>query len=159
MGPALAEEDESTGDKYRLLLERARFADQHGFAAVWTPERHFHAFGGVYPNPAVVGAALATITDHIQIRAGSVVLPLKHPIRVAEEWSVVDNLSRGRVGISVASGWHANDFVLAPENYPDRRERMFSQLETLQKLWRGEPVSFRGGAGNEVAVTIHPLPV
>ena len=39
-------------DRYRLLLEGAKFADEHGFAAVWTPERHFHAFGGLYPNPA-----------------------------------------------------------------------------------------------------------
>ena len=81
-------------DRYRLLLEGARFADRHGFAAVWTPERHFHAFGGLYPNPAVTGAALAAITERIGIRAGSVVLPLHNPIRVAEEWSVVDNLSR-----------------------------------------------------------------
>ena len=44
--------EETTGDagKYRLLLEGAKFADLRGFAAVWTPERHFHAFGGIYPN-------------------------------------------------------------------------------------------------------------
>ena len=49
-----ASDDAATGsDKYRLLLDGARFADAHGFAAVWTPERHFHAFGGLYPNPAV----------------------------------------------------------------------------------------------------------
>src|SRR5947207_4715432 len=41
--------------KYRLLLEGARFADERGFAAVWTPERHFHAFGALYPNPSVAG--------------------------------------------------------------------------------------------------------
>src|SRR5205085_12069545 len=42
-------------DKYRLLLEGAKFADEAGFAAVWTPERHFHQFGGLYPNPSVTG--------------------------------------------------------------------------------------------------------
>src|SRR5215469_14499562 len=108
------------GEGYDLLLESARFADAHGFTAVWTPERHFHPFGGLYPNPAVTGAAVAAITEHIEIRAGSVVLPLHHPVRVAEEWSVVDNLSRGRASISFATGWQANDFVLAPENYPRR---------------------------------------
>ena len=44
-------------NKYRLLLESAKFADQNGFSAVWIPERHFHAFGGLYPNPSVVNAA------------------------------------------------------------------------------------------------------
>ena len=108
-----ADAADATG-AYRLLVEGAKFADRNGFDAVWTPERHFHEFGGLYPSPAVTSAALATVTERIQIRAGSVVLPLHDPIRVAEEWAVVDNLSGGRVGLSFASGWHANDFALAP---------------------------------------------
>lgn len=145
-------------DKYRLLMESAKFADQHGFSAVWTPERHFHAFGGLYPNPSVISAALAAVTERVAIRAGSVVLPLHNPLRVAEEWSVVDNLSRGRVGLSFASGWHANDFVLAPEQYATRRETMAQNIEVVRKLWRGEAVSCRNGVGNEVEVKIFPLP-
>ena len=101
-------EDASTG-KYRLLLEGARFADANGFCAVWTPERHFHAFGGLYPNPAVTAAAVAVVTERVGIRAGSVVLPLHHPVEVAEAWSVVDNLSDGRVGVAFASGWQPNE--------------------------------------------------
>src|SRR5437667_11324855 len=88
-----SDEGQDVGNRYRLLLEGAKFADQHGFDAVWTPERHFHAFGGLYPNPSVTSAAVAAVTGRIKIRAGSVVLPLQNPIRVAEEWSVVDNLS------------------------------------------------------------------
>ncbi|RKH54683.1 MupA/Atu3671 family FMN-dependent luciferase-like monooxygenase, partial [Corallococcus llansteffanensis] len=147
------------GDRYRLLLEGAKYADAHGFAAVWTPERHFHAFGGLYPSPAVASAAIAAVTKHIAIRAGSVVLPLHHPVRVAEEWALVDNLSGGRVGISVASGWHANDFVFAPEQYEQRRERMLEGVDTLRRLWAGESVRFPGGAGAQVDVTLRPRPV
>jgi natural product biosynthesis luciferase-like monooxygenase protein len=154
-----ASDDEEVQDKYKLLIEGAKFADRHGFSAIWTPERHFHAFGGLYPNPSVTAAAIATITERIQIRAGSVVLPLHNPIRVAEEWSVVDNLSKGRVGLSFASGWHANDFVFAPENYPNRRQVMAKHIEIVRKLWRGESIPFIGGAGNEVQVKILPRPV
>ena len=68
--------------KYRLLFESARYADTHGFSALWLPERHFHEFGGLSPNPSVLCAALSRITQHIHLRAGSVVLPLHHPIRV-----------------------------------------------------------------------------
>ncbi|MGE0350268.1 LLM class flavin-dependent oxidoreductase, partial [Hydrogenophaga sp.] len=58
--------DDGAGPKkYELLLEGAKFADQHGFCAVWTPERHFHAFGGPYPNPSVTGAAVAAVTQSI----------------------------------------------------------------------------------------------
>ncbi|MCY7283312.1 MAG: amino acid adenylation domain-containing protein [Cyanobacteria bacterium CAN_BIN43] len=145
--------------KYDLLFAGAKFADRHGFTAIWIPERHFHSFGGFSPNPSVLGAGLARETDKIQIRAGSVVLPLHHPIRVAEEWSVVDNLSQGRVGIAFASGWHPNDFVFAPESYGHHRELMFQGIETVQKLWRGESISVRGGAGNQIDVQTFPLPM
>lgn len=148
----------SENDRYRLLLEGAQFADQHDFSAIWTPERHFHAFGGIYPNPAVIGAALAVLTKHVQIRAGSVVLPLQNPLRVAEEWAVVDNLSRGRVGVSFASGWHANDFVLMPENYADRRAIMERDIDSVRKLWRGEAITCKDGAGSEVTVKTRPSP-
>jgi natural product biosynthesis luciferase-like monooxygenase protein len=150
---------DSDTDRYRLLTDGARFADQHGFKAIWTPERHFHAFGDLYPNPAITSAALSTITERLEIRAGSVVSPLHHPVRVAEEWAMVDNLSKGRVGVSFASGWHAADFIFAPENYPNRRQLMLEQIEQVRKLWRGEKVKFMGGAGQEVEVGILPRPV
>ena len=146
-------------DKYRLLLEGAKFADEHGFSAVWTPERHFHAFGGLYPNPSVTSAAIAALTRQIQIRAGSVVLPLHDPIRVAEEWALVDNLSNGRVGVSFASGWQPNDFALAPGNYEDRKALLYRSIETVRKLWKGEPVEFPGPSGEPVAVKTLPRPI
>lgn len=146
-------------DKYRLLLEGAKFADEHGFSAVWTPERHFHAFGGLFPNPAVTGAALAAITRRTRIRSGSCVLPLHNPIRVAEEWSVVDNLSGGRVDLSLAAGWQPNDFVLKPENYATRKESMFRDIETLQRLWRGEAVPFPNPHGEPVPIRTLPRPI
>lgn len=145
--------------RYRLLLDSARFADAHGFGAIWIPERHFHKFGGLYPNPAVLGAALAVGTERVRIRAGSVVLPLHHPVRVAEDWAVVDNLSGGRVDIAFATGWNADDFVLACDNFGDRVEITRTGIETVQRLWQGESVSLRNGAGAQRAVRIFPAPV
>jgi natural product biosynthesis luciferase-like monooxygenase protein len=149
----------NSDDKYRLLLESAKFADRHGFSAVWTPERHFQAFGGLYPNPSVLSAALAMITERTQIRAGSVALPLHHPVRVAEEWSVVDNLSRGRVGVSFASGWHPDDFLFAPGIYDERKEVMYRHIETIRKLWAGESVTFQSVNDSAVGVSILPKPI
>jgi natural product biosynthesis luciferase-like monooxygenase protein len=154
-----ADEAEDVNDKYRLLMEGARYADENGFAAVWTPERHFHAFGGLYPNPSVTSAAIAAITQRVKIRAGSVVLPLHHPVRVAEEWSVVDNISKGRVGISFASGWQPRDFLLRPENFADAKNIMLRDLETVRKLWRGEEVVYTDAQGNDAPVKILPRPI
>lgn len=153
-----ASSDQETA-RYRLVTEGARFADQNGFTAIWTPERHFHQFGGLYPNPAVLSAALATITHRVALRAGSVVLPLHDPIRVAEEWSLVDNLSGGRVGIAFASGWHADDFVFFPERYPDRKAQMMAALKVVHELWQGGTTEVTGGSGTKVTIRIHPAPV
>lgn len=144
---------------YELLLESARFADDNGFSAIWTPERHFHSFGGLYPNPAVTGAAIAAVTERVGIRAGSVVAPLHHPVRIAEEWSVVDNLSRGRVGVSFASGWHSVDFVLRPQSYRGRKAAMAEAVETVRRLWRGEELEFPDGLGVNQSVRIFPAPI
>jgi len=148
-----------SADKYHLVLESAKFADQNGFSSVWTPERHFQDFGGLYPNPSVLSAALAMITERVQIRAGSIALPLHHPVRVAEEWSVVDNLSNGRVAISFASGWHPDDFIFAPTVYEDRKEVMFHHIELIQRLWGGETFMMPGVDGREVSVRLLPKPL
>jgi natural product biosynthesis luciferase-like monooxygenase protein len=144
--------------KYRLLIEGAKFADTHDFTAVWVPERHFHPFGGLYPNPSVLASALAMVTERIRLRAGSVVLPMHHPVRVAEEWAVVDNLSGGRVDLSLAAGWNPNDFVLAPDNYEQRYDLLFSGMDTIRQLWGGGTVMLPGGKGQEVPIRVYPQP-
>lgn len=154
-----ADSAERQDSKYQMLLECAKFADEHPFAAVWTPERHFQRFGGLYASPSVIGAALAAITKRISIRAGSVVLPLQNPLRVAEEWAMVDNLSNGRVAIAAASGWHVNDFVLSPGTYHNRYDDMYEKIALIQRLWRGEKVLLTNGAGIQTEVGILPAPI
>lgn len=146
-------------EKYDLVLDCAHVADQEGFAAVWTPERHFNRFGGLYPNPAVLGAAIAAQTTHVGIRAGSVVLPLHHPVRVAEEWAVVDNISNGRVAVAFASGYHEVDFVLQPDVYADRREHMERNIDVVRRLWRGERLVLTEPSGKPVEVATYPRPL
>jgi natural product biosynthesis luciferase-like monooxygenase protein/amino acid adenylation domain-containing protein len=151
-------EAEFEKDKYRLFMEGTKFADDNGFEAVWIPERHFHAFGGIYPNPSVLAAAVAMITKQIRIRAGSVVLPLHNPIRVAEEWSVVDNLSGGRIDLAFARGWNPNDFALWPAHYADSLKALYEGMKKVLTLWRGEAVSVPNGKGENTEIHIYPLP-
>ena len=146
------------GGSYDVLLDVARYGDTNGFAAVWTPERHFHAFGGPFPNASVAGAALAAVTENIGIRSGSCVVPLHHPIRIAEEWAVVDQLSHGRVGLSMAAGWHPDDFVLRPQNFKQPKSDFIDQVNQVRALWRGETVAFEGPVGDVDVVTL-PRPV
>lgn len=144
---------------YRLLMEGARYADQNDFTAVWVPERHFHEFGGLYPSPSVLGSAVAATTERIQIRAGSVVVPLHNPLRIAEEWAVIDVLSKGRVGIACASGWQANDFVLMPDVWPERHKVLYENIEKVKRLWKGEAIELKDGNDFLKDTRIYPKPV
>ncbi len=146
-------------ERYDLVLDTARYADQHGFHTLWMPERHFHSFGGISPNPAVLAAALARETRRIRLHAGSVVLPLHDPVRVAEEWAMVDALSGGRAGIGCAPGWRPDDFVFYPDRFGRHREVMYEQLAEVRRLWRGEVVRRAAGSGQTVDVRLFPRPV
>jgi len=146
-------------DRYALVRDIAVLADQLGYQAVWLPERHFDMFGGLFPNPSVLGAAVAVLTRRCQIRAGSVVAPLHDVIRIAEEWSIVDNLAGpGRVGLSIGSGWNTNDFVLAPDRYDRRVEVSRAAVNELRALWSGAPIGRVNGSNCTVQVSIQPRP-
>jgi natural product biosynthesis luciferase-like monooxygenase protein len=152
-------EMDAGSERYQFVMDAARWADEHGFASVWLPERHFTSFGSLYPNPATLHAAIARETQHVRLMAGSVVLPLHQPLRVVEEWALVDNLSGGRAGMSFASGWNPDDFALAPDRYRDRHEQLFQGIEEVRRLWRGESVEVRNGLGRVTSVRAYPTPV
>ena len=147
-------------ERYETIVQAARMSDDAGLVAVWTPERHFDDFGGVFPNPALLSAALATATRRVGLRAGSLISPLHHTVRVAEDWAVVDNLTGGgRVGVSFGSGWNINDFVLAPDRYEHRRAIVVEQIDQVRRLWRGEPLELVNPAGKPVEVRLQPRPI
>ena len=153
--------EEAAADGYRLLLESARFADRHGFEAVWTPERHFHAFGGAYPNPSVTGAALAAITDATSASAPAASC-CRCTRRSASPRSGRSSTTspRGRVAISFAAGWQPNDFVLNPTRLRHRQGGPAAQHRA-----RAAPVARRDGRrcpghdGEPVDVRTLPRPV
>ncbi|MFE3520338.1 MupA/Atu3671 family FMN-dependent luciferase-like monooxygenase [Streptomyces sp. NPDC059161] len=146
-------------ETYRLMLDAARRADELGFGFVSTPERHFHRFGGAFPNPAVTSAAIAAVTSRIQIRAGSVVTPLHPAARIVEDFAMVDGISGGRVAISVGSGWNVNDFVIAPEKYETRREQMIRDVTDIRTAWRTGHWTGSNPLGAETTLPVFPRPV
>lgn len=129
------------GENAPLLLETLREADRRGLASIWLPERRRDH--GLFPNPAVVAAAAAVATRRLALRAVGLALPFHNPIRVAEEWALVDNLSGGRVGIAVDPGV----------------ETSLAQIETVRRLWRGEAARVPDGEGRPIEVRILPRPI
>src|SRR2546427_771310 len=85
---------------YADALEEARLADELGFEAIWLAEHHFSSYG-ICPSLAVLAAAIARETRRARIGTSVVVAPFAHPLRIAEEWAMVDILSGGRLEFEI----------------------------------------------------------
>jgi hypothetical protein len=150
---------DNASEAYNLVLETATLGDEKGFKAIWVPERHFQVFGGNFPNPIPLVAALAMHTSTIRLRGGSVNSP-QHatPLRIAEDWCVVDNLSNGRVDISFGAGWNPVDFALQPQNFLINKVVMWESLRAVRTLWQGGAVQVPDGAGRLIELKTRPRP-
>ncbi len=95
---------------YEELIESARLADRLGWARIMTTEHHFHYYGGAVPNPAVMLAAWARETKRIRLAAGVALVPLRHPLQVAEDYALVDHLSGGRFDMGISRGFVPHEF-------------------------------------------------
>ncbi|HEX5494936.1 MAG TPA: MupA/Atu3671 family FMN-dependent luciferase-like monooxygenase [Mycobacteriales bacterium] len=143
---------------YAVLLEAARFADRNAFEFVSTPERHFTRFGGLFPNPALTSAAIAATTTRVQVRAGSLVPPLSDVVRLVEDWSMVDLISNGRVGLCFDTGREVDDATAPQDGYPGRRSPLLRQVDQIRALWRTRGATGPGRPGGPHAGS-GPLPV
>ena len=142
--------DEADGRRRQVppALEGAKFADADGFAAVWTPERHFHAFGGLYPNPAVTSAAIAAITeareDPRRQRGAAAAQPDPRRRRVV---GGRQHLERARRHLRSRPAGSPTTSCSRRRTSRDAQDVMLRDIEIVRQLWRGEAVTFQGRLG------------
>lgn len=148
----------TTGDFYAELLEQAEAADEWGFDSFWVAEHHFHEYGSV-PRPPVLLAAAAQRTRRIRLGSGVVVLPFDHPLRVAEDYAMVDVLSGGRLNLGVGSGYLAHEYAGFGVDPEDKRARFDEALEILLRAWTGERFSHAGRYHQVRDVRLNVTPV
>ena len=129
---------------YGELTESVKLADRLGWARVLTTEHHFHYYGGAVPNPAVILAAWARETRRIRLSAGVSLVPLRHPLQVAEDYALVDHLSDGRFEMGVSRGFVAHEFAAFGVSQAETAERVMEALDIIQKFWAGEPFAYDG---------------
>lgn len=140
------------------IIDDAVLADQLGFDTCWVAEHHFTPYGTV-GWPAVVLSAIAMRTANIKLGSGIAVLPLHHPLRVAEDLAVVDVLSGGRLIAGVGPGLAARDFHGFGIDMDERRGRFIESLEILRQCWTEPEVRFAGQHWQINGVSILPKPV
>ena len=113
-------EGQSHAQVYANTLDECRLAEELGFHTVWLAEHHFSPYG-IAPSLPVLAAAVARETRRVRIGTAVVVAPFAHPIRIAEEWAMVDILSEGRLDFGIGRGYQPAEFRGRARDVPIRR--------------------------------------
>ena len=126
-------------------LEQSCYAEALGFDAVWLTEHNFTG-ESVYCDPIPFAGALAARTSRIRIGFAVIQMALRHPIRLAIQLALLDNLSKGRLDIGVGRGSIYNEYEYLGYGLrsDDSRERMAEALDVMTRSWTEEPLHYQG---------------
>jgi alkanesulfonate monooxygenase SsuD/methylene tetrahydromethanopterin reductase-like flavin-dependent oxidoreductase (luciferase family) len=141
------------------ITDEALYADQLGMHSAWIGEHHFNSLG-VLSCPDLVLSYIAARTRHIRLAPAVTVLPLHHPIRVAEQWATIDLLSNGRVDFAAGRGYDRREYKPFRVDFDDNQSIFEEGLELVRRLWEAEDrISYRGKhyAFDDVRITPKPV--
>jgi alkanesulfonate monooxygenase SsuD/methylene tetrahydromethanopterin reductase-like flavin-dependent oxidoreductase (luciferase family) len=141
------------------ITAEALYADDIGMHSAWIGEHHFNSLG-VLSCPDLVLAYIAARTRHIRLAPAVTVLPLHHPIRVAEQWASLDLLSGGRVDFAAGRGYDSREYLPFGVSFADNQSIFEEGLDVVRKLWAADGrISHHGKHYSFDDVRITPKPI
>jgi len=145
-------------DAFRESFETVDAAEALGFDCVWLGEIHFNPARSVLSSPIAMATAIAARTKRIRVGTAVQVLPLNHPLRIAEDTATVDHLSEGRFefGIGRSGAPRAYDVLGIP--YGESQARFREALAIIKEAWKGKPFSYAGTFYRFENTTVAPRP-
>ncbi|MEE9279777.1 MAG: LLM class flavin-dependent oxidoreductase [Myxococcota bacterium] len=139
-------------------LELMLAAEESGFDSIWPAEHHFTEYG-YCASPALSLAAIAAQTKRVRLGSGVVVLPLNHPLRVAEDFAFLDQLSDGRVDLGVGRGYQPLEFQRYGVEQSTTRQQFHEALDVIRQAWTKGRVDFDGEHFHFDNVPVRPAPL
>ena len=139
-------------------IEIAQHADRLGFDSIWCAEHHFSTYGYL-SRPLQYATHLAAVTERIRVGSAVVVLPLHHPLIVAEEIATADILSGGRLDVGFGRGYQTYEFERLGLSLVDSRERFDEAVDVILKAFEGKPFSYDGKHYQFGETSVFPLPI
>jgi luciferase family oxidoreductase group 1 len=136
----------------------ARSADKLGFESIWCAEHHFSTYGYL-SRPLMLATHIASRTERIRVGTAVIVLPLHHPLIVAEDIATADLLTGGRLDIGLGRGYQTYEFERLGLSLGDSRERFEEGLDILLKAFEGKPFSYEGKYYRFGETSVFPTPV
>ncbi len=140
-------------ERYAAALDIAEWADRSGCMSIAVSEHHGSS-DGYLPSPIPVVAAMAARTTKVRFLIAALIAPFHDPLRLAEDFVVLDNLSNGRVDLVVAGGYVREEFAMFDVPMNERGRRVTETVTTLKAAFTGEPFEYRG---RTVQITPAPL--
>jgi natural product biosynthesis luciferase-like monooxygenase protein len=150
-------EDRSEEQYYKDFFAEVTYAEELGFDSIWIGEHHFCRY--ICPAPQVVAAAIAQRTKKMRIGTAIVLLPHHDPLRLAEDYALVDLLSGGRLDFGVGRGFIKAIYDGFNQSMGESRDRFVEGLEIIERAWTQETFSYEGKFHTVRDVTILPRPV
>lgn len=141
-------------------IEQACLAEALGFSDVWLTE-HYFTGESVYSDSLMFAAALAMRTQRVRIGFAVVQMPFHHPVRLAVQLALLDNLSKGRIDVGIGKGTVYNEYEFVGHGLRsvDSRERMDEAVDILERAWREAPLAYEGRFHKLQIPAIRPRPV
>ncbi|MCP5024959.1 MAG: LLM class flavin-dependent oxidoreductase [Actinomycetia bacterium] len=143
---------------YAETMDQIRLVDEWGLDLVWFTEHHFLEDGHL-PNFVPVAGAVAAVTENVRISTDILLAPFAHPVRLAEDLAVLDNLSGGRMELGLGMGYAAHEF--AGFGVPQRNRVSLTEelVEILRLAWAGERFSYHGRRYRFDDILVTPAPI
>jgi len=148
----------SSEEIFARATEIAQAADRLNFESIWCAEHHFSTYGYL-SRPLMLATHLAGRTERIRVGSAVVVLPLHHPLIVAEEIATADLLSGGRLDVGLGRGYQTYEFERFGLALGDSRERFEEGVDILLKAFEGKPFGYEGKYYRFGETSVFPLPV
>jgi len=157
---ALSPSPEEDAARIEQQIEQVCYAERLGFSDVWLTE-HYFTGESVYNDSLMFAAALAMKTSRIRIGFAVVQTPFHHPVRLAVQLALLDNLSHGRIDVGIGKGTVYNEYEFVGHGLRshDSRERMEEAVEILERAWREAPFRYDGKFHKVQVPALRPKPV
>src|SRR5580658_5872313 len=141
------------------IFAEALYAEKVGLNSAWIGEHHFNLLG-VNASPLAMLAQLAGATTRLRLAPAVTLLPVHHPLHVAEEWATLDLLSGGRVDFAAGRGYDRREYAPFGASFDDNQSVFEEGMEIVRRLWSSsKPISHRGRHYQFDDVAITPQPV
>ncbi|MGH7773829.1 MAG: LLM class flavin-dependent oxidoreductase [Candidatus Binatia bacterium] len=150
--------DGPSPELYSHWLEQIDAAEDLGFDSLWVTEHHFRFFGGMAPNPQLLLAAAAQRTRRLRLGSAVSLVPMHHPLRIAEDFAMLDLLSDGRVLFGAGRGMSTAPYAVFGTDYNTAQARLAEAVEIIVRAWVDDVLDWDGQYYHYRGLTVLPKP-